>query len=213
MSQPKSVLKTLLLSSVIAGALITQAAHAETAAVTIVNVRSEDGVYRPALRVVRGGTITLFRTDDPNAQNPLTVAILRNRALLRAWLADTIPSETDEPIEFVVEKTHRPSDRNKPVEEEQTEEDVAEEELPTDDDDDDLAPSPSPCGPSPCGPSPCGPSPCGPSPCGSPVYIPPISFCPPGAPCGVQIGQILQIPQVSIAEMSQEQRLQTYATL
>lgn len=198
MSQPKSVLKTLLLSSVIAGALITQAAHAETAAVTIVNVRSEDGVYRPALRVVRGGTITLFRTDDPNAQNPLTVAILRNRALLQAWLADTIPSETDEPIEFVVEKTHRPSDRNKPVEEEQTEEDAAEEELPTDDDDDDLAPSPSPCGPSPCGPS---------------VYNPPISNCPPGAPCGREISQILQIPQVSIAEMSQEQRLQTYATL
>jgi hypothetical protein len=104
MPQSSSVLKNLLLSSVIATSMIAPStATAETVNVMVVNVRSEDGVYRPALRVVRNGTVTFFRTDDTEAENPLTVGVIRNQARLMAWLMEAIPQTANETFDINIE--------------------------------------------------------------------------------------------------------------
>jgi len=105
MSQPQSVMKNLLLSSLLATSLVApMTAYAETVSVMVVNVRSEDGIYRPALRVLRGGTVTFFRTDDTEAENPLTVRTIYNQAALMAWLMEAIPATAGETFNFQIEQ-------------------------------------------------------------------------------------------------------------
>jgi hypothetical protein len=105
MSQPQSVMKNLLLSSLLATSLVApMTAYAETVSVMVVNVRSEDGIYRPALRVLRGGTVTFFRTDDTEAENPLTVRTIYNQAALMAWLMEAIPATAGETFDIQIEQ-------------------------------------------------------------------------------------------------------------
>jgi hypothetical protein len=194
MSRPHTALKNLLLSSLLATSMIAPTTlHAETVSVMVVNVRSEDGIYRPALRVLRGGTVTFFRTDDPEAENPLTVRTIYNQAALMTWLMEAIPATAGETFDIQIEQ---PPQSSSPKEEEPA---PTPDENTEPDDDDDLAP-------------------CGPSPCGSVIDNPITPYCPPGAPCigsisSVETDQTMQIPQVLIADMSHEQRLQAYATL
>lgn len=104
MPQSSSILKNLLLSSVIATSMIAPStATADTVNVMVVNMRSADGVYRPALRVVRGGNVTFFRTDDTEAENPLTVSVIRNQARLMAWLMEAIPQTANETFDINIE--------------------------------------------------------------------------------------------------------------
>jgi hypothetical protein len=116
-----------------------------------------------------------------------------------AWLMEAIPATAGETFDIQIEQ---PPQSTPPQEEEPAEETPA---TPSDakpnpdnnndgnDDDHDLAP---------CGPSLCGPI---------------IQHCPPGAPCISSINSITddlnQLPQVFVAEMSLEQRMQVYATV
>jgi len=124
MSQPQSVMKNLLLSSLLATSLVApMTAYAETVSVMVVNVRSEDGIYRPALRVLRGGTVTFFRTDDTEAENPLTVRTIYNQAALMAWLMEAIPATAGETFNFQIEQ---PPQSSSPEETNETDEEPGE---------------------------------------------------------------------------------------
>jgi hypothetical protein len=109
------------------------------------------------------------------------------------WLMEAIPATAGETFDIQIEQ---PPQSSSPKEEEPA---PTQDEKTDPDNDDDLAP---------CGPSPCGPV----------INYPIHPFCPVGAPCmfnisSVETDQTMQIPQVLIADMSHEQRLQAYATL
>jgi hypothetical protein len=77
------------------------AAFAETVEITIMNTRGTDGIYRPALRVLRGGTVVFFNSGDAG----LTEDIIRDGAALNAWLGANVPAGAGaEPVSFVVTK-------------------------------------------------------------------------------------------------------------
>ena len=100
---PQKILKALLLSSFLATSLITPtAASAENIYVMIVNARGDDGVYYPALRVVRGGTVFLFRVGETVDGSPLNIATLRNRDQLIAWLNTQFSNPDGETIDFII---------------------------------------------------------------------------------------------------------------
>ena len=102
-----STAKSLLLGTVLASALIAPLpATAQNTYVMVVNMRSTDGVYRPAIRVVRNGQVFFYRTDDVEAENPLTVAILRNKAQLMTWLMENAGLTSAEADSIVIEEPY-----------------------------------------------------------------------------------------------------------
>ena len=102
-----STAKSLLLGTVLASALIAPLpATAQNTYVMVVNMRSTDGVYRPAMRVVRNGQVFFYRTDDVEAENPLTVAILRNKAQLMTWLMENAGLTSAEADSIVIEEPY-----------------------------------------------------------------------------------------------------------
>lgn len=224
MPQSSSILKNLLLSSVIATSMIAPStATAQTVNVMVVNMRSADGVYRPALRVVRGGNVTFFRTDDTEAENPLTVSVIRNQARLMAWLMEAIPQTANETFDINIEviqstPSEQPAAPTPPASEPTSTETTT----PTPEKEtcgpSQCGPSqcgPSQCGPSQCGPYQCGPNQCGPYQCGPYQCGPTINICIGGMPCtgSVENESSVQFAQLSVADLSDEQRMQAYATL
>lgn len=100
-----STAKSLLLGTVLASALIAPLpALAQNICIMVLNTRSADGVYRNALRVVRGGQVFFFNTDDATAVNRLTADILRNKSLLTAWLIENGGLTAEEAEGACVEK-------------------------------------------------------------------------------------------------------------
>lgn len=91
----------MLLATAMSTAVMAPAAFAETVEITILNTRGTDGIYRPALRVLRGGTVVFFNSGDAG----LTEDIIRDGAALGAWLsANVVAGEGAEPVSFVVTK-------------------------------------------------------------------------------------------------------------
>lgn len=123
----KSGLRALLIGTMLSGAAIVAPAAAETVEVMVLNIRSEDGVFRPALRVIRGGTVTFFPAGD--AASGLTVAILRDQAQLQQWLGNTFPAQAGgDPITFTITEVR--TSKPKIEEEPEAEEEPVEEEPP-----------------------------------------------------------------------------------
>lgn len=83
-----TALKTLISSTFLATALMTPAAYGETVSYLVTNIRGADGIYRPALRIIRGASVTFV--DAGNNQSGLTEDILRDAALLGQWLAANV---------------------------------------------------------------------------------------------------------------------------
>ncbi len=95
MTKINSAVKSLLLSGFLATSIIApHAALAQNATALAINLRSEDGLYRPGLRVIIGGQVYFFRVNDTQTENPLTEQILRNSSALMAWLAQQFPGIT-----------------------------------------------------------------------------------------------------------------------
>ena len=96
--------KSLLLGTVMVSAMMSPLpALAQNACMMLLNLRSDDGAYRNALRVVRGGEVFFFRTDDATAVNPLTKDILRDKSLLAAWLMENAGLTANEAANICVE--------------------------------------------------------------------------------------------------------------
>jgi hypothetical protein len=99
--QKLPLIRAILLATAMSTAVMTPPAFAETVEVTIMNTRGADGIYRPALRVLRGGTVTFFNSGDAG----LTEDIIRDGGALGAWLGANVPAAANgEPVSFVVTK-------------------------------------------------------------------------------------------------------------
>ncbi len=99
--QKLPLIRAILLATALSTAVMAPPAFAETVEVTIMNTRGADGVYRPALRVMRGGTVTFFNSGDAG----LTEDIIRDGGALGAWLGANVPAAANgEPVSFVVTK-------------------------------------------------------------------------------------------------------------
>ena len=99
--QKLPLIRAILLATALSTTIMAPAAFAETVEVTIMNTRGADGVYRPALRVMRGGTVTFFNSGDAG----LTEDIIRDGGALGAWLGANVPAAAGgEPVSFVVTK-------------------------------------------------------------------------------------------------------------
>ena len=95
------LIRAILLATALSTAVMAPAAFAETVEVMILNTRSADGIYRPALRVLRGGTVMFFNSGEGG----LTEDIIRDGGALNAWLAANVPAgDGAEPVSFVVTK-------------------------------------------------------------------------------------------------------------
>lgn len=121
--QKLPLIRAILVATAMSTAVMAPAAFAETVEVSILNTRGADGIYRPALRVMRGGTVTFFNSGDAG----LTEEIIRDGGALGAWLGANVPAAAGgEPVSFVVTKIEsRPpvvEEEEEPVEEEQGEE-------------------------------------------------------------------------------------------
>lgn len=93
------LIHAFVLASALSTAVMAPPAFAETVEVTILNTRGEDGIYRPALRVLRGGTVIFYNTGNAG----LTEAIIRDSAALNAWLSANVPAAAGgEAVSFVV---------------------------------------------------------------------------------------------------------------
>jgi hypothetical protein len=99
--QKLPLIRAILVATAMSTAVMAPPAFAETVEVTIMNTRGEDGIYRPALRVLRGGTVTFFNSGDAG----LTEDIIRDGGALGAWLGTNVPAAAGgEPVSFVVTK-------------------------------------------------------------------------------------------------------------
>ena len=120
--QKLPLIRAILLATAMSTAVMAPPAFAETVEVSILNTRGTDGIYRPALRVLRGGTVVFFNSGDAG----LTEDIIRDGGALNAWLGANVPAAAGgEPVSFVVTKIEsRPPvvKEEEPVEEEQGEE-------------------------------------------------------------------------------------------
>ena len=95
MTKINSAVKSLLFSGFLASSIIApHAALAQNATALAINLRSEDGIYRPGLRVIIGGQVYFFRVNDVQTENPLTEQILRDSNALMAWLGQQFPGIT-----------------------------------------------------------------------------------------------------------------------
>lgn len=101
----RASIKSFMLCAALASAVLSPLpAMADNVFVMVVNTRGADGIYRPALRVVRGGTVIYYRSDDPTAANPITAEILRDEAALRAWLAQNAGLTPEENNSIIIEQ-------------------------------------------------------------------------------------------------------------
>lgn len=99
--QKLPLIRAILLATAMSTAVMAPPAFAETVEVSILNTRGADGIYRPALRVMRGGTVTFFNSGDAG----LTEDIIRDGGALGAWLGANVPAAAGgEPVSFVVTK-------------------------------------------------------------------------------------------------------------
>ncbi len=99
--QKLPLIRAILLATALSTTIMAPAAFAETVEVSILNTRGADGIYRPALRVLRGGTVTFFNSGDAG----LTEDIIRDGGALNEWLGTNVPAgEGAEPVSFVVTK-------------------------------------------------------------------------------------------------------------
>lgn len=97
-------IRALMIGAVLATASYTPAAMAQTVSVMVLNTRSDDGVYRPALRVIRSGTVT-FLTEGGEGSNGLTNATLKNRAALNEWIAANLSADASgSPVNVIIEE-------------------------------------------------------------------------------------------------------------
>jgi len=93
------LIRAILLATALSTAVMAPAAFAETVEVMILNTRSADGIYRPALRVPRGGTVMFFNSGEGG----LTEDIIRDGGALNAWLGANVPAaDAADPVSFVI---------------------------------------------------------------------------------------------------------------
>ncbi len=100
MPSPTKLLRSALICGLIASASLTPTiSFAENVDVMVLNIRGNDGIYRPALRVIRGGSVVFI----PAGTQGLTEAILYDRgALLDYLVANVIPSQAGDEVIFAI---------------------------------------------------------------------------------------------------------------
>lgn len=95
-------LRAVLLGALLSTASFVPAAMAESVSVMVLNTRGEDGIYRPALRIIRNGTVTFVSPADTPS---LTNEILKNEGALNEWLdANIAPSQEGGEVTITIEE-------------------------------------------------------------------------------------------------------------
>jgi hypothetical protein len=95
-------LRAMLIGALLSTASFVTPATAETVAVMVLNTRGEDGIYRPALRIIRNGTVSFV---TPGETSDLTNEILKNTDALNDWLdANITPSQEGGVLNIVIEE-------------------------------------------------------------------------------------------------------------
>ncbi len=96
----RNSLKSFMLCAAVSSTMIApMPVFADNVYVMALNTRSEDGIYRPSLRVIRNGTVTFYRSED----STLTKEIFYNKSALSEWLATNAGLTAEESASAIFE--------------------------------------------------------------------------------------------------------------